>query len=240
MDAVSNFMDTMKANTVECAYWQEMVGTAVFMLLGCVVGDNDGFRIGAVYAMMYTLCKWQFPKCRANFNPALTMADFMNDHLTIGPMILMWISQGVGGFIGYMIGGLLVPAQMADFATGDFDFFASVCTEFIGTALMVWIWLDIHSSKRSATWAESFYGFAPGLMYFVAMAIMSGSANCNPAKYEAKWAAADVVVDGVADWGKFISKDFWSAGFEQHNMTFYFAPIVSAFMTCLVYSWVNK
>merc|ERR1712147_33730 len=100
----------------------------------------------------------------------------------------------------------------------DFEFFSVLVNESIATGILVWMWLEIHG-ERASTWAESFYGFAPALMYFFAMSTLSAGGVVNPAKYEAKWSAA-----------------FWSKGFETHNLTYYFAPILSAFVTVLVYT----
>merc|ERR1711976_1037362 len=119
------------------------------------------------------------------------MAEVMTSNMEIGAAILMWISQGVGAFVGYVIAGK-IGATVAAHDVADFDFFQVAVTEFIGAAVLTWIWLDIHG-KSASSWAESFYGFAPGLMYFVAMSLLNQNANLNPAKYEAKWAAASVL-----------------------------------------------
>jgi hypothetical protein len=73
-------------------------------------------------------------------------------------------------------------------------------------------------------------------MYFFAMSTLSAGGVVNPAKYEAKWSAAAVGSDYTQLW----TPAFWSKGFETHNLTYYFAPILSAFVTVLVYTWVNR
>jgi len=110
--------------------------------------------------------------------------------------------------------------------------------EFIGAGILVWIWLEIHGKSSASSWAESFYGFAPGLMYFIAMSLLAKNANLNPAKYEAKWAAAAVLEeDGFK---QLYSSEFYMNGFSVENITYYFTPILSAFVTSLVYTWYKN
>lgn len=45
-------MDKVRACTYHCAYFQELAGTALFMLLGASFADN-AFKIGALYAILY-------------------------------------------------------------------------------------------------------------------------------------------------------------------------------------------
>lgn len=84
-------------------------------------------------------------------------------------------------------------------------------------------------------------------MYFISMSVLGTQASLNPAKYEAKWFANDIFNrdhpldhEGGKVLNYFFSSGFWKEGFSQHNMTFYFAPIVAAFLTSLVYAYVNK
>jgi len=229
-----DFLKKVKEYTFECSYFQEMVGTMAFMLFSSKVGDDSALKVGAVYAILYAAFRTQFKGGKAMFNPAIVMSEVMTSDMSFGTGILYWIAQGVGAFVGYLIAGLLgTAAEAHDIA--EFNFFSVLVNESIATGILVWMWLEIHG-ERASTWRESFYGFAPALMYFFAMSTLSAGGVVNPAKYEAKWSAADV----GSDYSQLWTPAFWSKGFGTENLTYYFAPILSAFVTVLVYTWVNR
>lgn len=259
---MDGIVSTLQDWTYKCKYFQEMCGTALFMMFGAFAGDGDAFKVGAIYLCFYVLWRNLFDGARASFNPALTMADVMSNHLSIGEAIMMWISQGIGAFVGYVIAGSIGYTISDHLEVENFNFYNVVVSEIVGSALLVWLWLDIDSKDRGSKWRESFYGLAPAFMYFLSMSIMAGGC-LNPAKYEAKWFANDVLNPGerevetssvdddgavstvktteaISSWEVLFAKDSWTNALSAHNITFYFAPIVSAFMTSLVYAWVNK
>merc|ERR1712226_15424 len=208
-----------------------MCGTAMFMLFTAGY-DQDAFKVGVVYALLYCIFRQVFKGSKAMFNPTIVFAELMSGACDICEAILFWICQGVGAFIGYLVHSS-VTGEAAVQHDASFDFFTVVVSEFVGASILVWLWLEIHSKKD--TWSENFYGFAPGIMYFIAMSFINKNACLNPAKYEAQWFTASVQEDG---WGAF--KGCFSRAFTADNMTYALTPIVAAFVTSLVHAWAKK
>jgi len=187
--------------------------------------------------------KMTFKGAKSMMNPAVAFAEFMQTNISIGEFIMFWIAQCFGAFFGFGIIGMLsgdlnaAPGADAAPALSSGEFYKTVMNEALSVGLLIWLWLDMHSKDRSATYASQFYGFAPGLIYFLSLVFVSDASWMNPALFEGQWAAA--MFFSNEHFGMFKS-GIWSAGFGVENMTMCFMPIVASFVACLMYAHFNK
>merc|ERR1712066_774847 len=112
-------LKNVKKYTFECNYFQEMCGTAGFMLFSSVIGDDSALKVGALYAIFYAAFRTQFKGAKAMFNPAIVMSEVMTSDMSFGTGILYWIAQGVGAFVGYY--RCLLGAEVVAVGTDGFN-----------------------------------------------------------------------------------------------------------------------
>jgi len=238
---MADFMDKVKECTVKCRYFQEFGFTLGFTLFA-FGGGYSAWKFAMTYAVFYHTMKATFDKSLAMLNPAVAFAEFMQKNISIGEFIMFWFAQSFGAFFGFGILNMMAgsfandPANAVPAYSSD-NFYSTVLNESLSVGLLIWLWLDMHSKDRAATYAEQFYGFAPGLIYFLALVFVNDSSFLNPAIFEGQWGAN--MFFSNQHFGMFKS-DVWTAGFSVENLTMVFAPIVAAFIACLMYAHFNK
>lgn len=210
-------------NMLKCPCYLEFMACSTLAVVGGSFA-NDAFKTGLLFVLMYVLFECQF-KRRLRANPVLSFADWMVSSQEAGSgWSVMWtiLFQCLGYSFGIWIHGLIgLTSAFAAPVEDSANFTGLLIDEVISCGFLVWLWLHIHESSKSA-WND-FMGFAVGLAIWLAASLKSGSAYMNP--------AIKIGVDmNNQEMRNYTISDFFV----------FFSPVIGAFVTALVYVWFRK
>ncbi|MFZ7088041.1 MIP/aquaporin family protein [Curtobacterium sp. RRHDQ10] len=154
-------------------FLSEIVGTAMLIILGGGVVANvaltktKGFGAGTLFvtfgwAMAVFVGVLVSYKSGAHLNPAVSLAQFMLGNITFGAMLVYWLAQMIGAFIGAVIVWLAYrqhfdeepdpAAKLGVFSTGPAirSYGWNLVTEIIGTFVLVFAIIALTNGKAPA------------------------------------------------------------------------------------------
>ncbi|WIE56423.1 MIP/aquaporin family protein [Curtobacterium sp. MCLR17_031] len=184
-------------------FLSELVGTAMLIILGGGVvaavslSKSKGFGAGF---LMVTI-GWGFAvfagvlvsyKSGGQLNPAVSLAQAILGHITVGTMLIYWLAQMIGAVIGAVIVWLAykqhfdeepdAAAKLGVFSTGPAirSYGWNLVTEIIGTFVLVFVILAITNGKAPAE-----LGAVPVAFLVIAIGVSLGGPTgyaINPAR----------------------------------------------------------
>lgn len=211
-------------NVLKCTNFLEFCGCMTIALVAHNSAGNT-FNFAVIFSVLYVVYGSQLG-VRLRANPALSMVDFMRGDNGEGCDVFKQIVfQTFGYAAGFALGGAIgldaheAHGNESDFATLLFDGVMS-------SAVLCWLWMHVHDKDVNGGWSD-FMGLAAGLAIWLAAQMAVGSAHMNSA-----------VLSGE-DFGR--SVGFWREdGWGLNEWAQFFAPILSAFLTSLVYAFFRK
>ena len=173
-------------------YIAECLGTFVLVLLGCGVaaatgcsGTPNGAYIltalafgGVIVAMAYSI--GNISGC--HINPAVSVAKFLNDELSLVDLIFYVIAQVLGAILGALVLMLLVGRDSGLGANGLYEgsYLRSLLAELLLTFVFVLAVLGVTSKKEYSRVAGLVIGGALTLVHL--MGIHFTGTSVNPAR----------------------------------------------------------
>ena len=101
-----------------------------------------------------------------------------------------------------------------------------IFNELVSVGVMTWLYLHVHDEDRNSQWGD-FLGFAVGAAVWFGYKLKLGNAHLNSAIFAGE------------DFGKSIAA--WNApSWGLNDFVLFFAPLVSVFITTLVYKFYHK
>lgn len=187
---------------------------------------TGGWEYAMAYTVIYLIHDSQFNR-RFHGNPAFTFATWLSESkLSCFDVFKQVMFQIFGYSFGFWLGGFIgLTGNKATGAATESVFSELLFNEIISVGVMVWLYLHAHDSRHNAKWND-FIGFAVGACIWFGYQLKLGNAHLNSA-----------VLAGE-DFGKSIGA--WRApGWGMNDFALFFAPLVSVFMTSLVYSFYH-
>jgi aquaporin Z len=176
-------------------YVTEFIGTFFLVLTVCsTVLFNAALAPLAIGAVLMTMIFAGGHISGGHFNPAVTLAMYLRNRLAardLGPYIG---AQVLAGLLAAGIARFIVDVQPTAFSVSGRDLAAAFVAELLFTFALVWVVLNVATSKHHAV--NSFYGLAIGftvLAGVVAVGAVSGGVF-NPA------VGIGICVAGLAAW----------------------------------------
>lgn len=163
-------------------YLIEFIGTffLVFTAEMTLLNGTDKlapFAIGAILMVM-TYTAWSISA--SNFNPAISLANWLSGRLAKTELAPYLAAQAVGAVLGSLVAGFLLSTMQATLpAPRLLDVIPALVAEFIGTAALVFVYLQLSHQKAS----PAYFGLAMGatmLAFIYAVNNLSGGIF-NPA-----------------------------------------------------------
>jgi hypothetical protein len=187
---------------------------------------NDPIKVGLAFALLYTVLNKQLVGFRLRANPLLSMADWMVGSRDAGSgwdVVFQALNQCLGWAWGLFLAGLIkLPSKYATPTIVNGDFTGMLIDEVLSSGFLVWLWLHVHDQDRNGSWKD-FMGVAVGLALWLAATMKSANAHMNP--------AVQVGVDMNAATMR---------SYGVYNFLAFFSPIISAFITSLVYTYFKN
>jgi len=211
-------------NLIKCGNFMEFSGCLMLSFLAHSTGVGS-INYAIIFSVLYVVYGNQM-KIRLRCNPALSMADFMRgDNGECCDVFKQVMFQIFGYSAGFALGGLIGLTEHVSSSTGD-DFSAALFDNVLSSAVLCWLWMHIHDSSCNSGWKD-FMGLAAGLSIWLSAQMAIKGAHMNAAIFAGE------------DFGKTIG--FWRAdGWAINDFAIFFAPIISAFLTSLVYAFFRK
>ncbi|XP_017040696.1 aquaporin isoform X2 [Drosophila ficusphila] len=119
----------------------EMIATAMLMFLGCMgciensAFSNSNFQSSLNFGFVVLICIQCFGSvCGAHLNPAVTLATYVYNMISLPMALAYFVAQMVGAFIGYGLLKAVLPAN-AIFSTATPN---GVCLTTLNSTLTSW------------------------------------------------------------------------------------------------------
>jgi len=212
---------------------EEHVSKNLYEFCGCallaLVSHNTAvgsWQYAMAFTVVYLLNKTQKESVHFHGNPAFTFSSWLTGFdkaLDACAVIKQVLFQIFGYAFGYWFGGIIgLTAHVASDTPSDFA--PMVFNEVISVGIMAWLYMHIHDNDK--TW-EAFEGFAVGVAIWFGYQLKLGGAHLNAAIFAGE------------DFGKSIAA--WNApSWGLNDFVLFFAPLVSVFITTLVYKFYHK
>jgi len=223
MDVFSDGPMKIIPNLMKCSNLMEFSGCAALSIIG---HNSSGMNGAIIFAVLYVVWGNQLG-VRLRANPALSFADFMRGQNGSGCDVFHQVMFQIFGYaFGFWLSGLIGLTEHKMSAAAGADFSTLLFNEVLSVAVLAWLWMHIHDDDCNSGWKD-FMGLAVGLALWLAGQMSIGSAHMNGA------------VHAGEDFGRTIG--FWRDGaWALNDWAQFFAPIISAFLTSLVYTHFRK
>jgi aquaporin Z len=142
----------------------EFIGTFFLMLTIAMVvksGKATGFEPIAIGGMIMALIYAGGPVSGAHYNPAMSIAAFIRGIMTINEMVAYIGAQIVAAIFAAVTSSALlqgIATENANLPLEKIDIIPALLAEFFGTFVMVFVILNVATSKRSE--GNSYFGLA--------------------------------------------------------------------------------
>jgi aquaporin Z len=142
----------------------EFIGTFFLMLTIAMVvksGKATGFEPIAIGGMIMALIYAGGPVSGAHYNPAVSIAAFIRGIMTINEMVAYIGAQIVAAIFAAVTSSALlqgIATENANLPLEKIDIIPALLAEFFGTFVMVFVILNVATSKRSE--GNSYFGLA--------------------------------------------------------------------------------
>ena len=178
-------------------YVVEFIGTFFLMTAICmaVMGGLGQFAPIAIGVMLTVMVYAGGPISGAHYNPAVSVAVYLRGALHISDLLPYIVAQLLGGTLGSMLSGFLVISMgVAEPAPKELDIVPSLIAEFLGTFALVYVILNVATSKRTS--GNSYFGVSIGFTVLSCAYLFGGisGAAFNPA------VALGITMAGLTSW----------------------------------------
>jgi aquaporin Z len=189
-------------------YVVEFIGTFFLVIAICmtVIGGLGNLAPIAIGTMLMVMIYAGGPISGGHYNPAVSLAAYLRGALHFSDLLPYIVAQVLGGTLASLLGGFLTGAMgMAEPTPKELDVIPSLIAEAVGTFALVYVVLNVATSKKSA--GNSYFGLAIGFTVLTcafAFGGISGGAF-NPA------VAVGITMSGLASWSSiwiFLVADF--------------------------------
>lgn len=147
-------------------YVVEFIGTFFVVLAICmtVQGDMHTFYPMVAGMILVGLTYAGFAISGSHFNPALSLAMYLRGKLPSGDLLPYMVAQFLGGTLAAMLAGFLTGVTDQTLVTPvEFNIVAAIIAELLGTLLLVFVFLNLTSAKKTS--GTPLYGLGIGLVY---------------------------------------------------------------------------
>lgn len=160
-----------------------------------VIGGLGHFAPIAVGAMLTVMIYAGGPISGAHYNPAVSLAAYLRGSLHLSDLLPYIVAQVLGGTLASMLGGFLIASTgVAEPTPKDLDIIPALISELLGTFALVYVILNVATSKRNA--GNSYFGIAIG---FTVMACGFTFSNISGGGFNPA-IALGVIMAGLASW----------------------------------------
>ena len=178
-------------------YVVEFIGSFFLMMaVGMsVIGGLGQFAPIAIGTMLTVMVYAGGSISGAHYNPAVSMASYLRGSLHISDLLPYIVSQVLEGTLASMLAGFLVVSMgVPDPAPKELEVVPSLIAEFLGTFALVYVILNVSTSKKTA--GNSYYGLAIGSTVMAGAFIFGGVSGgaFNPA------IALGITMAGLTSW----------------------------------------
>jgi aquaporin Z len=138
----------------------------------------------AIGGILITLVYAGGPISGGHYNPAVSLAVQLRGKLSLHELILYWLFQLLGGYLGALVGGIVAGGRFGEVTVGkEVSTTQAFLAELVFTFILCLVVLCVATHSKAATIYNSYYGAAIGLVVAagtVAVGPVSGAAF-NPA-----------------------------------------------------------
>ncbi|HZV69509.1 MAG TPA: aquaporin [Saprospiraceae bacterium] len=178
-------------------YVVEFIGTFFFLVAICMsVQQGLGqFAPVAIGVMLMVMVYAGGPISGGHYNPAVSLAAYLRGALHISDLLPYIVAQVLGGTLASMLAGFLITSiGGAEPTPKELDVVPSLIGEFLGTFALVYVILNVATSKRSA--GNSYFGISIGFTVMTCAYIFGGISGgaFNPA------VALGITMAGLTSW----------------------------------------
>lgn len=140
----------------------EIIGTAALVMTIQLSKDNAPLTIGLILvALVYA----GGPTSGSHYNPAVSLAFFLRGSIPFSALLLYWIFQVIGAFLGALLGALISGRSSVPERGADYLLLQAFLAELVFTALIAYVYLATRTNSKVEN--NSYYGVAIGLVYLV-------------------------------------------------------------------------
>lgn len=151
----------------------ELIGTAILVFtIQVAIASDTGLAPLAIGAILITIVFAGGPISGAHYNPAVSLAITLRGKLSSHEMIVYWISQVIGGFLGGLIGGGLGNTFSVVSVGPESTITQAFFAEMIFTFILCLVVLGVATNSKADQ--NHYYGLAIGLV------VMSGAIAVGP------------------------------------------------------------
>ncbi|XP_033247478.1 aquaporin-like isoform X1 [Drosophila miranda] len=220
-----------------CIVFAELIATAMLMFLGCMgciqnsFFSNSNFQSALNFGFVVLICIQCFGcVCGAHLNPAVTLANYIYNMISLPMAISYFVAQMVGAFIGY---GLL-KAVMPESAIYSSSTSSGVCVtslhssltglqgvviEFLITSALIAICCGVWDPRNAKNQDSVPVRFALAIACLSLTAGQFTGASMNPAR---SFAPA-----------------IWNGAWENHWI-YWVGPLAGALVSSLIYKYAFR
>ncbi|NBQ93422.1 MAG: hypothetical protein EBT82_05085 [Micrococcales bacterium] len=169
----------MKINKLVRMGIAEMMGVAIFVIAIIASGLTVEYSpirniaIGGTLALMILITA---TISGGHLNPAVTLFMFARKVIDLNTLIVYWIAQLIGAYLGLMVGCRMINSPVVKNTATFIELTGPVIGEILATAVLILIIVRLASTKR-----EAIIPFAVGLWVVVASSYTMTGAQANPA-----------------------------------------------------------
>lgn len=179
-------------------YVVEFIGTFFLLMAICMsVGGGVGqFAPVAIGTMLMVMIYAGGAISGAHYNPAVSLAAYLRGALHLSDLLPYIVAQVLGGTLASMLAGFLLTSMgSAEPIPKELDVVPSLIAEFLGTFALVYVILNVATSKKNA--GNSYFGLAIGFTVLTCAFLFGGISGgaFNPA------VALGITMAGFSSWG---------------------------------------
>ena len=155
-------------------YLMELIGTGILLLtIQLSLGLEDLSQAPIAIGLMLTCIIYAGgPISGGHYNPAISLAIALRGKLDHAEMLMYWIFQIIGGFLGALLGGI-IGGNLAGLSLGEgHSGLQAFLAELVLTFLLCFVCLGVATHSDASD--NSYYGMAIGLV------VMSGLILVGP------------------------------------------------------------
>ncbi len=178
-------------------YVVEFIGAFFLLTAICmsVQGGLGSFAPIAIGIMLMVMVYAGGPISGGHYNPAVSVAAYLRGALPLTDLLPYIVAQSLGGTLASMLAGFLITSMgIAEPTPKELDIIPSLIAEFLGTFALVYVSLNVATSKKSA--GNSYFGLAIGFTVMTCAYIFGGISGgaFNPA------VALGITMAGLTSW----------------------------------------
>ncbi|XP_030372201.1 aquaporin AQPcic [Scaptodrosophila lebanonensis] len=226
----------MNGSTLDkiCAFLGELIGTGMLVFLGCMgcvktdLFPNNHLQIILNFGLAVMICIQCFGCVSgAHLNPAVTVAAYIYDMVTLQMAFVYFVAQMLGAFIGYGLLKVLLPEETMTVGSGlcvtaphpTISSIQGCGIEFVVTAILILVCCGVWDPRNSKFHDSVAIRFGLAISCLACAAGPFTGASMNPAR---SFAPA-----------------LWNGSFDAHWI-YWIGPLAAAGITAIAYKTVFR